>query len=278
MHPIPAPAEPIPRGADPSPPGHAVEPMELCLELVGDGSVPAIPLEPGELTLLEADRGAEAIRQRLVLACASQGRSCLHVVGGNRLDPLGLARRAQAARLDPGYVLASSTIARAFTAYQLSVLIEETLPELLAGSHDAALAMVSDPLALYTDEDVRQREGRILAERAAGSLVRTAREHERPLLVLQAPVPGGRDGLAALRAVASQRVVIRHAPGNQGQSQSQSQGPFTVLLPERGQRFLVARRGPWQARIDRFAQAEGQARDRGDRRAPVLLERGRAHG
>lgn len=53
-------------------------------------------------------------------------------------------------------VLASSTIARAFTTYQLSVLIEEPLPDLLADPHDAALAMASDPLELY-DEDVRQR-------------------------------------------------------------------------------------------------------------------------
>lgn len=267
---------------EPSGPG----PPDLALRFTDRDreDLPRVALPAGQLTLLEGRAGVEAVRQRLIVDCATRGRSVIQIVGGNRLDSNGLARRAQALGLDPGYVLRTSMIARGFTAYQLSVLVEERLPAHLASADETALAIVSDPLALYTDEDVRRTEGRRLAEQALASLVRTADDHACPVLVIQPPAGqrGGRpsprarnptpmredpelDRMLAAHADRYVRLLIRD-------------GARVLELPARGDRYRIADPRPQQTQLDRFA-ASSPARDEGGRsqragRAPAVVGEG----
>lgn len=239
--------------------------------------LPEVELRAGEVTLLEGRAGVEAIRHRLVIDCATRGRSIVQIVGGNRLDSTALARRAQALGLDPGYVLRASVVARAFTAYQLSVLVEERLPAHLAADDEAALAVVTDPLALYTDEDVRANEGRSLATQALASIRETAREQACPLLVVQPrrphrrPAPGRRDRspaspkrtaelLELVRAHADTYLRLRPLEGT-----GPREGPdgHVIERPRRGERYRVAKPRAEQARLDRFASTTREVPARG---------------
>lgn len=266
----PAPPGPQPkRRIDPAR-GRRVQPRgpgppELALRFTDRerGDLPTVRLQPGQVTLLEGRAGVEAIRQRLVVDCAARGRSVMHVVGGNRLDSTSLARRAQARGLDPGYVLRASVVARGFTAYQLSVLVEERLPAHLADHNDVALAVVSDPLALYTHEDVRCTEGRTLAEQALASLSRTAEDHTCPVLLVQPP-RGQRGGRPSPRAPHQRPVrqdpeldqlIREHADEHLRLS---VQGAARVLeLLDRDERYRIADPRPRQARLERFGDGDG---------------------
>lgn len=224
-------------------------PLELTLELEATGHRRrSIPLPPGQLTCLEITAGFRALRHQLVLRCASAGRTLFHVLGaaqgaavadpaagrgrsaglGSRLDSTGLARKAQAIGLDPAYALSSSTIARAFTAYQLSALIEETLPQAVADQPEVALILVADPLALYTEEDVHRQEGLILTERAIDALVAVAGEHQLPVLLVQPPLDAA--FMAVLRQRAHQHVRLAatehgHRLERPGQGQTDELAP-----------------------------------------------------
>lgn len=253
--------------------------------------LPRVGLKPGHLTLLEATVSVEPVRHRLVIDCATRGRPLVQIVAGNRLDSPGLARRAQAQGLDPGYVLRASVLARAFTAYQLSVLVEERLPAQLADEEAAGLAVVSDPLSLYTDEDVRPVEGRRLAEQAFASLQATAKEHACPLLVTQRlradglpaggrPAPGRRERprsadralVERMREHAEMHLRLRGARAGSAEG-----GPGRVLeRPRRGETVRWADPRPEQAKLDRFlGSADREGHHAGDREVPEARKRAR---
>ena len=153
------------------------------------------------LTLVVPRHGWEPERARLVLEAHRQGRRALHIVGGNRLDVYALANAARAAGLDPVAALRSSVIARAFTAHQLSALIEDTLPQAL--TRDVALVLVSDPLDVYAGEDVGREEGSVLLQRAASALAMLAgRRRDVRFIVVQDPRQGQRRHWRILEAAA----------------------------------------------------------------------------
>lgn len=201
--------------------------LDLALRLTDrpQASTAGIDLPPGQLTLLEMGPGFQTLRHRLVLDCATSGRSVLQLVSaaegavitgrgdaravaiGHRLDSTRLARKALACGLDPAYVLRASVIARAFTAYQLSSLVHGTLPEALASDHHA-LVIATDPLSLYTEEDVPRREGIALAQQATEALAQAAQDHGVPLLVVQPPM-GGPAFMDPLYERAGQHVRIQ---------------------------------------------------------------------
>lgn len=205
----------------------------MCLTDRPDVPAPEIALLPGQLTLLEMGRGFQAVRHRLVLDCATSGRSVLQFISaaegavitgrgdaravaiGHRLDSTRLARKALAHGLDPAYVLRASVIARAFTAYQLSSLMHDTLPEALAGTDHHALVLATDPLSLYTEDDVPRREGRVLAEHATQALAQAAQDHDLPVLVVQPPM-GGPAFMDPLYEHAREHVRIQPHPDQEG--------------------------------------------------------------
>lgn len=259
----------IPRVRSSLDPPPAPGPGKLALRFTGRdrGDVPKLRLRAGEVTLLEGRAGVEAMRHRLVIDCAVRGRSVMHVVGGNRLDSTRLARRAQAKGLDPGYVLRASVVARGFTAYQLSVLLEERLPAHLDEHPSAAVALVSDPLALYTDEDVGRTEGTRLAEGALDALGRAASEHDRPIVVVQPPTPArrpapgrrdaspgpSRERVAELMALVRDHADRRVRVAKRAQP-APADGARVVELPGPDRRVRIAEPRAEQARLDRFVQ------------------------
>lgn len=233
-----------------------------------DTQTPELGLPAGTLTLLEMGSGFQALRHRLILDCAASGRSVLQLVSaaegavmtghgharavaiGHRLDSTQLARKALARGLDPAYVLRASVIARAFTAYQLSALVHGTLPEALAaGDHRHALAIVTDPLSLYTEEDVPRREGLALAEQATQALSRVAKDHGIPLLVVQ-PRMGGQPFMAPLYEHADEHVRIRPHPRRPG---------LVVQRTDHDPMHLVPDPGPSQATLAAFGVAPNGA-------------------
>ncbi len=268
-HPLPH-APPRARDQDPPlvrPRPAPREPLELRFTDRDRPDIPRIELPPGHLTLVEGRTGTEAMRHRLVIDCALQGGSVMHLVASNRLDSTGLARRAQAQGLDPAYVLNASTIARGFTAYQFSVLVEDRLPHHLDEEPTTKAALVLDPLALYTDEDVRRQEGTQLVEHAVASLRETAHEHALPLVLVQPPRPArrpspGRRGpspnpspqriaqlLSLLQDSADEHVRVHPHEGSPQGSRSR-----TVELPRDDRRVRLAEPPSPQARLDRFLE------------------------
>lgn len=220
------------------------------LRFTDTDAIEPIAVPEGELTLVEGTRGTEAMRHRLIVACAQAGLATMHVVGGERLDTTGLARRAQAAGLDPGYVLRSSIVARAFTAYQLSVLVEERLPGVLNREDAIGAALVLDPLRLYTDEDVRAAEARRLADQALTALQQAADEHAVPIVLVQPPRTSRPQLLQGMREHAERHVLV-HA--RDSGTHRNGRGPaLTIALPREGEVHRVRDPRPSQARLDRF--------------------------
>ncbi len=232
--------------------------------------VPEPPLTPGTLTLVEGATGTEAMRQRLIIDCAQNGRTVLHITSGNPIDSTGLARRAQAQGLDPAYVLHASLIARGFTAYQLSALLEERMPDLLSKDDSIAAVLVLDPLALYTDEDVRQEESMSLTQHAVDHLKDASREHACPIVIVQPRRPAwdpspSRHGPASgpsRKHVADllgllQTVADEHIGVMRGDAGAVGAKGCVIELPQQERRVHVAETGFKQARLDRFALEVG---------------------
>ncbi len=240
-----SPAGPHPRRDPP-----LAEAPPLSLRFTDTDAIDPIAVPEGELTLVEGTRGTEAMRHRLIVACAQTGLATMHVVGGERLDTTGLARRAQAAGLDPGYVLRSSLVARAFTAYQLSVLVEERLPGVLSREDAIGAALVIDPLRLYTDEDVRAAEARRLAEQALAALQQTAEAHAVPIVLVQPPRTSRPELMQGMRERAERHVLV-HA--RDASSRRNGRGPaLTIAPPEEDEVHRVRDPRPSQVRLDRF--------------------------
>lgn len=216
--------------------------------------VPEIEIPEGQLTLVEGTHGTEAARHRLTLDAARLGNVTVNVVGTERLDTTGLARRAQAHGLDPGYVLRSSIVARAFTAYQLSVLLEEQLPRML-DAENAAAGLVLDPLRLYTDEDVGPSEARRLTEQAIERLSDIAAGSQLPLVVVQPPRGRRRELTRMLREAANTHVLVGARSGTERARSGQEQPAYTVHMPEKDRTYRVHEPRPEQARLDQFHDA-----------------------
>lgn len=158
----------------------ATEPLRLGIPALDE----AYGLTPGEVLLLEAGGPWWSVRHRLVLEAFERGLPVLQVVAGNRLDPYGLARAAQRAGHRPEEVLDHSLMARAFTAHQLSALVEEELPSRLDGP---ALVLFADPLALYQNDEIRPAEGRRLLRRALRRFHALVRAHNAYGVILEHP-------------------------------------------------------------------------------------------
>jgi hypothetical protein len=105
-----------------------------------------------------------------------QGKHVLCLDGGNRFDPLLIARFARHRNLAPAEFNRRIRVARAFTCFQFTELLLRA-PKILR-SFPADVLMVTALPDLYFHEDVREREACTSFERALEGL--------RAL-----PVPGG---------------------------------------------------------------------------------------
>ena len=83
--------------------------------------------------------------------------SAIYVDGGNAFNPYAISALAQQYDLDPRSTLERIFVSRAFTAYQLSALIFETLENALK-QYKSKLVLISDITALFLDHDVPTKE------------------------------------------------------------------------------------------------------------------------
>jgi hypothetical protein len=97
-----------------------------------------------------------------------QGKQVLCIDGGNRFDPLLIARFARKRNLNSSEFGQNIRIARAFTCFQLTELLVR-LPRLLK-TFPAQLVIVTAFPDLYFDEDMREREALTSFQRALRAL------------------------------------------------------------------------------------------------------------
>ena len=97
-----------------------------------------------------------------------QGKQVMCLDGGNRFDPLLIARFARQRNLDSSEFGQHIRIARAFTCFQLTELLVR-LPCLLK-TFPAQLVIVTAFPDLYFDEDVREREATTSFQRGLRAL------------------------------------------------------------------------------------------------------------
>ncbi len=175
-----------------------------------DDAAEALPvLLPREVYILEGDRDSSSAVMHAF--CAEQITMMGRVVwvdGGNVLDPLLLSRMMRSRRCSTRYSLDRVTIARAFTAYQMSSIIEDRLPGKVR-EESPSLVMVTALSALFADPDVDGRESRELIRRSMGALVNLAAEGSTVLI-------SGYDGPSCarrIRAHKTKRGLVVNTPG-----------------------------------------------------------------
>lgn len=79
--------------------------------------------------------------------------SAIYIDGGNTFNPYEISTIAQEFGLDPKSTLQRVFVSRAFTAYQLSAIVLETLEEAIK-QYKSKLILISDVTSLFLDQDV----------------------------------------------------------------------------------------------------------------------------
>ena len=98
-----------------------------------------------------------AVRVQLPREKGGLNSTAIYADGGNTFNPYVISSIAQQYELDPKSTLEKIFVSRAFTAYQLSALIFETLEDALK-QYRSKLVIISDITALFLDRDVPSRE------------------------------------------------------------------------------------------------------------------------
>jgi len=166
--------------------------METGFDKVDD-ELPDPLFGPGSVVSLHGNF-APRITQKLVVSATEEGQVAL-VDGANLSDPYRFLEVAKERGLGTGF-MDRIEVARGFTAYQQTSLIEDRLPSLLRSMDKASTVVLLEPGHLYLDEDVDEEEGRKLFSRAMDRVGELSRRFEAPVLALY-NVDGVRDELSA---------------------------------------------------------------------------------
>ncbi len=113
---------------------------------------------------------------------ACERRQVRFICGDNRFDPYTISRFARSRKVRPEAALRSILIARAFTAYQLSELVNRLDPSI------SDLVIISGPCSTYFDEDVSIIDAARLFYRALWRIVELA-SGGMTLLLVQSEMP-----------------------------------------------------------------------------------------
>ena len=127
----------------------------------------AAPPEPG-LYLAEGARGLDSWLLAALLPALARGLSPFWVDAGNSFDAYGAGYAARALGLPPKETIARVRLARAFNLFQLETMVCESLPALWRGEP----IVLSDPLALFHEEDVPREKARGVFERTLAGMER----------------------------------------------------------------------------------------------------------
>ena len=116
----------------------------------------------------------DLIHQLCVKAVISYNKNVIYIDGGNSLNPYTLTTYCKRYRAKPKLVFSKIKISRAFTAYQLSSLIDEELEKRV---DDTSLVVVSRILDLLLDENVKKKEAGIMLERGIKKIKELTENH-----------------------------------------------------------------------------------------------------
>jgi hypothetical protein len=117
----------------------------------------------GDFAVLYGHQSCKTLVFRLCVCCQLPKRegglasSTIYVDGGNTFNPYRISAIAREFGLNPKTALEHVFISRAFTAYQLSAIILETLEDALK-RYRSKLILVSDITSLFLDDDVPTNE------------------------------------------------------------------------------------------------------------------------
>ena len=128
--------------------------------------------------------GAYGLAHYVTARAACERRRVRFICGDNRFDPYAISRFARSKKLRPEAALRSILIARAFTAYQMSELVNRLDPSI------SDLVIISGPCSTYFDEDVSITDAARLFYRTLWRMVELARSGM-TLLLVQSETPAG---------------------------------------------------------------------------------------
>jgi len=203
--------EPLVRALHPEPDGMlattAIPPVD---ELLGG-------LAPGTVTTIDSsDRMLfDLVNMLSVNFVREWHRDVIWVDGGNSVNPYDLTYICKRFRLRPEEVLNSISVSRAFTAYQMSTLVEESLEEELVRSR-GGMVIVSCYPDLFQDADMDWDESLKLMERGMGKLRSLTSKHRTVSVVTNYGLAKlmYRKGLRSLFYEKADRVVsVEHRSG-----------------------------------------------------------------
>jgi hypothetical protein len=119
--------------------------------------------KPGNLTVLYDHPICKNLIFRLCVRCqlpetkGGLDSSAIYVDGGNSFNPYEISAIAREYGSDPKSTLERVFISRAFTAYQLSAIVSETLEDALK-RYKPKLVLISKITSLFLDRDVPPKE------------------------------------------------------------------------------------------------------------------------
>ena len=114
------------------------------------------------------------VRSQLDQCHGGLNSNVIFIDGGNTFDPYLLVQYAEENQIDRDRALDLTLISRAFTCYQLTSLMTQTLPRAVHG-REIKFVVVSDIIELYHDPDLRYNRIIDLFKTALNSLVTIAR-------------------------------------------------------------------------------------------------------
>jgi len=97
---------------------------------------------------------------------AGEGIDVVVLDGANRFDPYMVSSFARKALIPPERLLKRIRIARAFTCYQMAIMVGEKLPSLLSAASQKPWVILLGFITTFLDEDVPEREVRPLFEKS----------------------------------------------------------------------------------------------------------------
>ena len=124
------------------------------------------PLVGGRVAMLRGLEQAPSLLPRIVVAAVLElGEDVVVVDGGNAADPYRLSAACRRLDARPEDVLPRVHVARAFTSFQMSAIVEDALPRAV-DEHAPGLLAVLSVDELYHDDNVGRDQAAVLLGRA----------------------------------------------------------------------------------------------------------------
>jgi hypothetical protein len=218
------------------------------------------PLVGGRVAMLRGLEHAPSLLPRIVVAAVLElGEDAVVVDGGNAADPYRLSAACRRLGARPEDVLSRVHVARAFTSFQMSAIVEGALPRAV-DEHVPGLLAVLSVDELYHDDNVGRDQAAVLLGRAMDRVRSLAADR-------------------GLIAVLGDSRAHRARPGDRFAAVVDARVDQCVSLERRSARTLRLRRRdgavallaaapPGQLTLDDFARAgpngpQGRGDDRG---------------